>query len=78
MGSKLTDCPHCGVSLIGGEIPADVRASGGYGDATHWKREIGHIEHDRVAYYSCPDCGGTWPRNAGAPAAPEPTTEGSE
>lgn len=59
----MTDnCPHCGVSLIGDPIPEADRASGYYGESTHWKRQIGIVENDRVARWRCPDCGGEWSR----------------
>lgn len=55
-------CPHCGVSLIGEPIPEDQLKY--YGNRTHWRREIGIVENDRVVEWQCPDCGGTWPRRA--------------
>lgn len=36
-----------------------------YGDATHFRREIGHEVrgvYDGVLFWSCPDCGHAWPR----------------
>ena len=41
-------CPHC---------KADLR---NHVTGAPFKREIGHIEQDRVSYWSCPDCGGIW------------------
>lgn len=59
----MTDnCPHCGVTLIGSPIPEDLKATGAYGDKTHWRREIGIYsrETDRTVSYQCPDCGKGW------------------
>lgn len=36
-----------------------------YGEATHWRREIGHeIQgvYDGILFYTCPDCGWAWNR----------------
>lgn len=56
----MDNCPHCGVSLIGEEIPKDIAHD--Y-SGTHWRREIG-IEHpekyDGVWEWQCPDCEKTW------------------
>ena len=61
--ASLANCPHCGTSLLGGEIPADIRHY--YGTATHWRREI-VVEvmgaYDGGLYNRCPDCGGEWHR----------------
>jgi hypothetical protein len=72
--TRPDNCPHCGASLLGGEIPEHINQpfqfSDGtwhkpYGDATHWRREIG-VEvqggYDGVLYYECPDCHDTWNR----------------
>ena len=57
------NCPHCGVNLIGAEIPAEDRQH--FGKATHFRRDIG-IEYpeiyDGVLHWRCPDCGGEWAR----------------
>lgn len=60
----LDNCPHCGVSLLGTDIPAEHRIY--YGMATHFKREIGFEQpvYDGTLYYGCPDCGGLWHRFA--------------
>ena len=51
------NCPYCGVSLLGEEIPLDKRHL--YGGKTHYFRLIG-IEvqgvYDGVLFYRCPDC----------------------
>ena len=62
------NCPHCGVSWVGGEIPEDIRH---YYDGTHWMRQIGidggYIGvYDGVVAYRCPDCGEDSPRNDSA------------
>lgn len=53
-------CPHCGVSLLGGLIPDDIKE---HYSGTYWKREIG-IEipeiYDGIYYWECPDCKGQW------------------
>lgn len=62
MDSNKTDnCPACGVSWIGDEIPIANREF--YGGATHSRRVIGveywhgSPEHyDGVSEYQCPDC----------------------
>jgi predicted RNA-binding Zn-ribbon protein involved in translation (DUF1610 family) len=55
--SEVSNCPNCGVSLIGPPIPEEHREH--YGGATNFRREIGHydIERDRTVSLSCPDCG---------------------
>lgn len=60
MSSGLDNCPLCGVSLIGGEIPEKDRHW--FGNHTHFKREIGIVWNDRVREWKCPDCGGVWKR----------------
>lgn len=69
------NCPKCHVSLIGGKIPDEINQPyfskydnqwhKPYGDATHWRREIG-VEvrgvYDGILYYRCPDCGEVWNR----------------
>lgn len=58
-------CPLCGTDLIGDPIPQESRDRGSYGEATHFRREIG-VEirgvYDGVLYWKCPDCGGAWNR----------------
>lgn len=59
------NCPHCGVSLIGKPIPKPALESGGYGSATHYRRELGvkiQGAFDGVLFWQCPDCGGRWHR----------------
>lgn len=71
--SKPDNCPHCGVSLIGAEIPPENqhyynaldKAPGSPGWITHGRREIGIQvmgDYDGVLYWKCPDCGGVWNR----------------
>jgi hypothetical protein len=57
----MDNCPHCGASLIGDEIPEEMREH--YSPPYHWRREIG-VEHseiyDGIYYWMCPDCKGEW------------------
>lgn len=58
----IQECPLCGVSLIGAEIPEHQRES--YGGQKYFGRVIG-IERrgdDRVSSWRCPDCCGYWAR----------------
>lgn len=52
-----TECPHCGVSLIGKEIPEEHREA--FGGATHGLRQIGieRLGDDYISSVRCPDCG---------------------
>jgi len=71
--TRPDNCPHCGVSLIGAEIPVDKQPFYNRVDAkpsdpdwvTHGRREIG-IEvmgvYDGTLFYMCPDCRGCWNR----------------
>jgi len=59
------NCPHCGVSLLGGPIPPESIERHYFGAATHWRREVGCDvpgAYDGVLFWMCPDCGGTWQR----------------
>jgi hypothetical protein len=61
----MNTCPHCAASLIGDPIPQEYIDKGYYGEATHWRREIGHEisgVYDGVLFWSCPDCGKAWER----------------
>lgn len=63
--TRPDNCPHCDASLLGEPLSARAYASGAWGDATHFHREIGievPWEFDGVLFWSCPDCGGTWQR----------------
>lgn len=57
------NCVKCKASLLGGEIPEDIREH--YSPPYHWSRVIG-IEvrglYDGVLYYKCPDCQHIWKR----------------
>lgn len=59
------NCPNCGVSLLGNEIPKESQHL--YG-CTHLRREIG-IDggmmgiYDGIVAYKCPDCGHYFPRS---------------
>lgn len=62
----MNNCPHCKVSLIGGEIPEDMREH--YMPPYVWRREIGIEDaeiYDGVLEWMCPDCKGTWPSEFG-------------
>lgn len=62
--TELSNCPHCGVSLLGEEIPEADRDTY-YGGRTHFRRAIG-VEvfsvYDGLLFWKCPDCGGSWHR----------------
>ena len=56
-------CPHCGVSLIGNEIPEENRHL--FGGATHFYRDILVSVlgvYDGYLFHRCPDCKGEWHR----------------
>ena len=58
----VDNCPHCGVSLIGEEIPEDIRQH--YSPPYVWRREIGMEypeKYDGIWEWKCPDCEKTWP-----------------
>jgi predicted RNA-binding Zn-ribbon protein involved in translation (DUF1610 family) len=61
----MDNCPKCGVSWIGEEIPKDIAHL--YA-ATHWKRYIG-IDggligiYDGIVALRCPDCKEEFPRD---------------
>lgn len=54
-------CPHCNANLQGEPIPVESQKS--Y-NSTHFSRKIGMttVEADRILYWQCPDCNGTWAR----------------
>jgi len=56
------NCPHCGVSLIGAEIPDEHKK---YYSGTHFRREIGKYDWDldMIVAWICPDCQKEWPRS---------------
>jgi len=61
----MDDCPKCGVSWIGDEIPENIRH---HYSVTHWRKEIG-IDggmlgiYDGIVAIRCPDCGEEFPRS---------------
>jgi predicted RNA-binding Zn-ribbon protein involved in translation (DUF1610 family) len=61
----MDNCPKCGASWIGKEIPKDIAH---LYDSTHWKRYIG-IDgglmgiYDGIVALRCPDCKEEFPRN---------------
>ncbi len=63
-GNRKDSCPHCGVGLVSAPIPEEYRVKGGYGDATHWRREIAIYSpaQDRTVAWRCPDCNQEWMR----------------
>lgn len=54
------NCPHCGVSLWGDEIPEKDREH--YSPPYRWRREIGIYDRDkdRTVEFECPDCHKRW------------------
>lgn len=58
MSDYIDNCPHCGASLTGDEIPENRREM--FGGATHFSRAraIYDRERDRTDHFECPDCGG--------------------
>jgi hypothetical protein len=50
----MSNCPHCGVSLIGPEIPEKDREL--FGGATHFQRQLVRVWKDRAREATCPDC----------------------
>lgn len=68
--NELDNCPQCGSSWIGEEIPEENRED--YGGRTHFRRVIG-VEYwygsperyDGISEYRCPDCKTRWGRWTG-------------
>lgn len=65
------DCPRCGSSLRGAEIPREYLEQGWYGPwkpddgPRYFSQKIGHEipgVYDGVLYWACPFCGGKWHR----------------
>ncbi len=57
-------CPQCGASWIDSPIPEKDREH--FGNATHFKREIGveiQGKYDGADHWLCPDCGATFDRS---------------
>lgn len=62
------NCPHCGVSWIGGLIPEDIRH---HYSTDRWERQIGidggyMAVYDGIVAHRCPDCGEESPVNDSA------------
>jgi predicted RNA-binding Zn-ribbon protein involved in translation (DUF1610 family) len=61
----MTDnCPNCGSSWLGEEIPERIREH--YSAPFRWRREV-RIEplgYDRWTHAKCPDCGAEFAREA--------------
>jgi hypothetical protein len=59
---KYGNCPECGSSWDGGEIPEKYHEY--YGPPYKWSRLIGieTPDYDGVSYWKCPDCGAVWDR----------------
>ncbi len=51
--TKFTNCPSCGVNLVGDPIPEAQREF--YGAHTHYRREIA-ITNTSLPRFQCPDC----------------------
>lgn len=61
----LSNCPNCGVSLIGDKIPDDIAH---YYSSSFYKREIGiedPLVYDGIIAWKCPDCKYQWPSVVG-------------
>lgn len=62
----MDNCPNCGASWIGGEIPEDIREH--YSPPYIWRRDIG-IDggylgiYDGIVAIKCPDCKSEFPRS---------------
>ncbi len=59
MDDHYGNCPHCGVSWDGGDIPEDIREH--YSEPYKWSRLIlvqmqGDDPSKDESYYQCPDC----------------------
>lgn len=52
------ECEHCGTDLNGKRFTRDD------GTTALTRREIGYSAYDRVQFWICPDCNGTWARFA--------------
>jgi predicted RNA-binding Zn-ribbon protein involved in translation (DUF1610 family) len=63
--NSLHNCPACGATWIGDEIPPDIRHH--YGVASHFRRSIGiyDMELDMTIAIACPDCGAMFDRWTG-------------
>jgi len=62
---KVHNCPRCGTTQVGEEIPEENREC--FGGATHSCRSIAYYAHDMTMFYVCPDCDNAWhrfPRNS--------------
>lgn len=57
-------CPLCGADLTSEPIPERHRKF--YDGRTHYTRRIGLYAGliERITEWQCPDCNGTWPREA--------------
>ena len=63
---KYGDCPECGMSWDGGDIPAEDRKH--YSPPYKWSRVIGVEDpkiYDGVSYWMCPMCESMWDRWTG-------------
>jgi len=58
-------CPWCGTDQRGRDLTDEERASGAWGNTTHFSNTIG-VEirgvYDGALFWRCPGCGGSWHR----------------
>lgn len=61
MKDFLYFCPHCNADLREEPTPVESRKNT---NLTHKVRVMGitTVEADRIVYWQCPDCKGTWDR----------------
>lgn len=60
------ECPECGKSLVGDEIPEAYRSN--YGNHTHYSLLIGIEDpkkYDGISWWMCPYCKQLWDRFTG-------------
>ena len=63
---KYGNCPECGCSWDGGDIPEDIREH--YSEPFKWSRVIGIEDpriYDGVSWWMCPECKAKWDRWTG-------------
>lgn len=66
VSAETENCPNCGVSWDGGEIPENMRQH--YSPPYRLSRLIGIEDpnvYDGVSWWRCPDCSAQWDRRTG-------------